>query len=1040
MNVEDVRDPQLTCTLDAPRHLVDRLVGDLTRAKAADPLVPLTVVVARRLLARAVSNAIIETLGGIVNVEILTVNDFAKSLLAPTCAQRPMIDEFDERVILRMLLASDPVLSTGWLAPVAATPGAAGVLRNTLRDLRHEQLGAEAFASPIPGLHDAKREALHAALSGFDSTRLDALSADEVFVRADEARQTNRATYVIGVTAPHTAQLDFFGRCAREVPQHWYVPETHVAGHSGIDTTRRWLRDNDAAFSSAAAPRPAGAHNSALTRIQHGLFVSNPAGSTSELAGALDDSVRVVSAPDARGEVTAAARACLAWASQGIEFREMAIIFANPDPYLGLVRDVLERAHIPFHAYGGTPADDLGVMQAFEELLAVVRSNAAPRDVRIFYDHDRVPGETLERLGSEPSQHEIGAALRDGVRSLPATGPWARHLNSLAAFAGTWISEIGPVLSILDGLRRLDDFGFEVSAAEFMTAAHETLSRTTAEQVETGDAGRPLTRGVQVVAASSAGSCRFRAVAMVGLNERRFPASGRGDPLLGDADRRCIDSATGSRLGGALDPAIRDALVFAQVLDTATERLHLSYARAEPSSSSILRPSPFVRSALEAAAGLTLESGDITDAVEHLTTVDSPLAGKSGLERPEVALDTHEYRRMILSRDPAALADLCTIEPAIAAARASWLARRESDELTAYDGILPDGNGDSGRRERLMKRTLSATSLENYAKCPLMYFQRHVLDLEPEEHIDRIDRIDPLARGRLVHKVLEQFLAGRDSDPPRQTRRAAHLEMLFDVFDTVAAEYRERGLTGYEAVWDADAADIHRDLERWYDVEASERDESGIWIPHAFELRFGFDNNDSPDESPDADPLEIDVASGAALAFRGVIDRIDVDASRQRFRVIDYKTGRKLNLDENDVNGGRALQLPIYLLAAARHLGLDVTAGSAQYFYVSARGGFKRTCFNGAALGAAPGLLSDRLDALATGIFGGDFHPTPSKQTCRYCDFAPTCPSVLDHSWIMDAKAADPRVQAHEAATATVLAASTGQTLDTDIPAPRSTR
>ena len=49
--------------------------------------------------------------------------------------------------------------------------------------------------------------------------------------------------------------------------------------------------------------------------------------------------------------------------------------------------------------------------------------------------------------------------------------------------------------------------------------------------------------------------------------------------------------------------------------------------------------------------------------------------------------------------------------------------------------------------------------------------------------------------------------------------------------------------------------------------------------------------------------------------FRGKIDRVDVDHTEKRFRVVDYKLGGKKPSTE-DLYKGLSLQLPLYMYAA----------------------------------------------------------------------------------------------------------------------------
>jgi ATP-dependent helicase/DNAse subunit B len=153
-------------------------------------------------------------------------------------------------------------------------------------------------------------------------------------------------------------------------------------------------------------------------------------------------------------------------------------------------------------------------------------------------------------------------------------------------------------------------------------------------------------------------------------------------------------------------------------------------------------------------------------------------------------------------------------------------------------------------------------------------------------------------------------------------------------------EDRERrGVTGRALIWAMDRRQIEEDLVRWYDHEV--KDAAGF-LPGAFEVSFGPVHyglgTQDPTYSSDR-PLVLDVP-GRRLAVQGRIDRIDWDEARAKFRVIDYKTGKAR--DAAAFDRGRALQLPIYLHAAAQALGMEPAQGMAEYFYVSSRGDFKR--------------------------------------------------------------------------------------------------
>ena len=131
-----------------------------------------------------------------------------------------------------------------------------------------------------------------------------------------------------------------------------------------------------------------------------------------------------------------------------------------------------------------------------------------------------------------------------------------------------------------------------------------------------------------------------------------------------------------------------------------------------------------------------------------------------------------------------------------------------------------------------------------------------------------------------------------------------------------------------------------------------------------------------------------------AIAFRGRIDRIDLSRDGRRLRVIDYKAG-KAEARPDTIRGGRALQLPVYLLAA-RALASGRTprpvASESRYLYVTRRGGFKSVAYND-----APGredALRQAVGLMVEGIAAGRFEAEPEETACRRCDYVRICGSA----------------------------------------------
>src|SRR5271157_2866191 len=128
---------------------------------------------------------------------------------------------------------------------------------------------------------------------------------------------------------------------------------------------------------------------------------------------------------------------------------------------------------------------------------------------------------------------------------------------------------------------------------------------------------------------------------------------------------------------------------------------------------------------------------------------------------------------------------------------------RQSDRFTEYDGYVPqaglelDPTGPDGP-------VLSASRLEKLGSCPMEYFFRYVLKIEPPEEyqIDPLVWLDPLQKGALLHEVFREFMARlRQQNLLPDIARDTHL--LNEILDREMATYRETIPPANEEVFSA---------------------------------------------------------------------------------------------------------------------------------------------------------------------------------------------------------------------------------------------
>jgi RecB family exonuclease len=314
---------------------------------------------------------------------------------------------------------------------------------------------------------------------------------------------------------------------------------------------------------------------------------------------------------------------------------------------------------------------------------------------------------------------------------------------------------------------------------------------------------------------------------------------------------------------------------------------------------------------------------------------------------------------------------------------------RASDRLTRFDGNL---TGLGARLEPIHPsvagRVTSPTRLEQWAVCPHAYFVRYVLGVDPIEEPEDIMQIEPIARGRLVHEVLDRFLtevhgrpdAGRPWTPAERAR-------LQEIGREVCASAEQHGLTGRRLLWHRDRRALLAELDAFLDADEAYRTENGA-DTLATELSFGFGGGGGDDVGA----VEIGLGPGRTLVMRGKADRVDRLADGALV-VVDYKTGserRFKGLDhDNPVTAGQHLQLPVYAYAARRAFGADDSPVVAYYWFVG-RGNNRRIGYDVDApvdeMFAA--TLRTILDGIEDGIFPArppEPAPTPFVE-CPYCD------------------------------------------------------
>jgi len=471
-------------------------------------------------------------------------------------------------------------------------------------------------------------------------------------------------------------------------------------------------------------------------------------------------------------------------------------------------------------------------------------------------------------------------------------------------------------------------------------------------------------------------------------------------PVLGGFAPQAPLVASGASGPGSLGlPTSQDRLVearraFHRAVSQASERLILSYPRADARSGRERLPSLFFAAAAATLAGRPVAGAEL----ERLVHEDDPLALAL-----EDAVDAGERDRFRVRRDEAAVTAIAAGSPFFQKSRLASQARW-SGKLTRYDGLVAD---EAGTLAPLLdplraRHPVSASRLATYARCGFLYLLQHVLRLQPAPEPEERRRIDPLERGDLFHRVAESYLRERrdrgelpvrDSEPLRARLR----EMAEQALEGLVAGSPPR----FTLLWEREKRRFHESVQDWLTREAAHAERGA---PAHFELGFGLGTKPDGKEPHDPEPLEIDLGDGRALRVSGRIDRVD---RRLEGGLVlrDYKTGRAPKDDGGVFRGGRQLQMPFYVLAVRKLFpGEAVVDAFLDYVDGGRQVAFRPDAVTGPAFRA---LLAELVGLVAGGVF------VQEPSACDFCDFTVVCGPKALLQRRQQLKRRDPRLQAY---------------------------
>lgn len=909
----------------------------------------------------------------LLNVTFLTLYRFALRLISDPDSDAVAEDTtLVHEEVIRGILAQQPS-DFPILTHLRDLPGLAGGLYQAIRDLRDadvapvaplEALG-EGLLGPEIGETDPTRLAevfrlyrdYHAAIARHglrDRAAIFRLAAE----RADTARllATSQALLLYGFYDLTGVQLNLVEAAGRVRPTTWFLP--YRAGHP------------DYAF---ITPFYETHLHGGATRIEQLEAQPGPFEDADGAPERLQDRCRLLTTAGISDEVWATAKEILRLVEEEhIPFDEIGVVARSLTPYAEAVGRIFGEHQIPIVTNAEEPAGRYPLLRAAQQLCALRREAfarpivmdllnspafhldrfgqaigqhgleprpdlwdilsrrlAIRRDARVWLDRLGVAaagvdvGAPPDRVGDEdglkvpPEQaallRTVIAALDADLAAIPDEATWTAFSDAFLRLIRTYLT-IGddPVSeAIVESLETLKAFdrlapgaGPGVGLNDFTTALDRSLERRTLPL-------SPATgRGVSVLDAMAARGLPFRALFLLGMNEKTFPRAVQEEPFLRDRVRRAVTETLAPRLGQKLKGFDEERLLFALLLNAARERLYVFYQRADERGR-VQAPSLYLeafRRVLEPVAvprGLQkrLDAQPIGLLTPSEAVIRLRLSGVSGADAgPGLSA---------FGRDVGLFA----------MADAALQAIEREGKLGAYDGVtgpLTDW------WTTIQTQGVSPTTLESFGRCPFQFFAKRVLGLQPLEEPELVSEAERADVGTLYHLILERLYPRfRDAGVFASHDLGRASALLDEVATTCLAEFETGHAVGYPLLWEAKKQEVLSHLRRFVTWDLARLRRTGL-TPAFFEIPT----------SCTVSGTTVGAAPGRGvrgIRLRGHPDRVDVrqEADRLAFAVVDYKSGRVPGWKEVAPQAvkGRALQPPLYLLLAEAFLRAEQAAG-----------------------------------------------------------------------------------------------------------------
>lgn len=267
---------------------------------------------------------------------------------------------------------------------------------------------------------------------------------------------------------------------------------------------------------------------------------------------------------------------------------------------------------------------------------------------------------------------------------------------------------------------------------------------------------------------------------------------------------------------------------------------------------------------------------------------------------------------------------------------------------------------------------VSSTFLDTFYSCPYMFFLHYVLGIENREYVTGYQ--DNFTYGGIIHDCFKELFLfiEKETGTFDPVKTEYYINALEGIVDMVFRNYRKRGLSFFEPVWEESRQSVMKHLKNFIYIEGAEHPGFSL---EAAEKEFSFS------------------MPAGKLLLKGRIDRISRSGN---FRsLVDYKKSYTPSVSSLAPKDGipASFQLYFYILLAE---GAGEKINSASYYNVSKEkyvklfdesSGKKGMSREDKGVDTRIEEMIDLVKAMKSRIDAGDF----SAGNCDSCDFRNIC-------------------------------------------------